>query len=144
MRFNSRSVFYSVSCSSSRSHSLVLRFGTARFLQSTGAASAAPATPISPAHAQRQLHATTATTTVATGQTGAAAAAIGGHGAADHGTEMAGVVPADYNAGDAARAAVSARDVIVRVDLGFGPGSARAIGCDLSYDYVKINAEYTT
>lgn len=55
----------------------------------------------------------------------------------------AGVVPADYNR-EAAHAAVTEHDVYVRVDLGFGPGSARAIGCDLSYDYVKINAEYTT
>lgn len=27
---------------------------------------------------------------------------------------------------------------------GDGPGSGMAWGCDLSYDYVKINAEYTT
>jgi len=27
---------------------------------------------------------------------------------------------------------------------GDGPGSGQAWGCDLSYDYVKINAEYTT
>jgi len=27
-------------------------------------------------------------------------------------------------------------------DLGFGPASARALGCDLSFDYVKINADY--
>ncbi|MEM1426443.1 MAG: bifunctional ornithine acetyltransferase/N-acetylglutamate synthase, partial [Cyanobacteria bacterium P01_H01_bin.130] len=25
-----------------------------------------------------------------------------------------------------------------------GPGTGTAWGCDLSYDYVKINAEYTT
>jgi glutamate N-acetyltransferase / amino-acid N-acetyltransferase len=30
------------------------------------------------------------------------------------------------------------------VCLGTGPGSGTAWGCDLSYDYVKINAEYTT
>lgn len=34
--------------------------------------------------------------------------------------------------------------VIVEVSVGAGPGSGRAWGCDLSYDYVKINAEYTT
>jgi glutamate N-acetyltransferase / amino-acid N-acetyltransferase len=34
--------------------------------------------------------------------------------------------------------------VIVRVVVGQGPGSGLAWGCDLSYDYVKINAEYTT
>ena len=27
---------------------------------------------------------------------------------------------------------------------GDGPGCGQAWGCDLSYDYVKINAEYTT
>lgn len=27
---------------------------------------------------------------------------------------------------------------------GDGPGVGMAWGCDLSYDYVKINAEYTT
>jgi glutamate N-acetyltransferase/amino-acid N-acetyltransferase len=34
--------------------------------------------------------------------------------------------------------------VLVAVDLGAGYGSGTAWGCDLSYDYVKINAEYTT
>jgi len=34
--------------------------------------------------------------------------------------------------------------VVVRINLGDGPGEATAWGCDLSYDYVKINAEYTT
>ncbi|MDB9314097.1 bifunctional ornithine acetyltransferase/N-acetylglutamate synthase [Spirulina sp. CS-785/01] len=34
--------------------------------------------------------------------------------------------------------------LIIKVDLGNGTGSGKAWGCDLSYDYVKINAEYTT
>jgi glutamate N-acetyltransferase/amino-acid N-acetyltransferase len=34
--------------------------------------------------------------------------------------------------------------VKVAIDLGNGHGSGLAWGCDLSYDYVKINAEYTT
>ncbi len=34
--------------------------------------------------------------------------------------------------------------VIIQVDLGAGEGSGFAWGCDLSYDYVRINAEYTT
>ena len=34
--------------------------------------------------------------------------------------------------------------VAVAVVVGSGPGSGQAWGCDLSYDYVKINAEYTT
>ena len=28
------------------------------------------------------------------------------------------------------------------MDLGLGKASARALGCDLTFDYVKINAEY--
>lgn len=34
--------------------------------------------------------------------------------------------------------------VFIRVSVGNGPGVGRAWGCDLSYDYVRINAEYTT
>ncbi|WP_017302907.1 bifunctional ornithine acetyltransferase/N-acetylglutamate synthase [Spirulina subsalsa] len=34
--------------------------------------------------------------------------------------------------------------LIIAVDLGNGSGKGLAWGCDLSYDYVKINAEYTT
>ena len=32
----------------------------------------------------------------------------------------------------------------IKLALGEGPGYGIAWGCDLSYDYVKINAEYTT
>ena len=34
--------------------------------------------------------------------------------------------------------------VIIEVTIGSGSGTGQAWGCDLSYDYVKINAEYTT
>lgn len=34
--------------------------------------------------------------------------------------------------------------VIVTLSIGDGKGAGTAWGCDLSYDYVKINAEYTT
>lgn len=34
--------------------------------------------------------------------------------------------------------------VLISVDIGGGSGTGTAWGCDLSYDYVKINAEYTT
>ena len=34
--------------------------------------------------------------------------------------------------------------VLIAVSIGNGPGIGKAWGCDLSYDYVKINAEYTT
>ncbi len=41
--------------------------------------------------------------------------------------------------------AAQARDEIkIEIDLGAGHGTARMWTCDLSYDYVKINAEYTT
>ncbi len=33
-------------------------------------------------------------------------------------------------------------EIAVRLDLGAGPAKARALGCDLTFDYVKINAEY--
>ncbi len=33
-------------------------------------------------------------------------------------------------------------EIAVRLDLGVGPASGRALGCDLTFDYVKINAEY--
>ncbi|XP_031259849.1 arginine biosynthesis bifunctional protein ArgJ, chloroplastic [Pistacia vera] len=34
--------------------------------------------------------------------------------------------------------------VTIQISVGDGPGNGQAWGCDLSYDYVKINAEYTT
>ncbi|KAJ7972521.1 Arginine biosynthesis bifunctional protein ArgJ, chloroplastic [Quillaja saponaria] len=34
--------------------------------------------------------------------------------------------------------------VKIQISVGDGPGHGQAWGCDLSYDYVKINAEYTT
>ena len=33
---------------------------------------------------------------------------------------------------------------LITVCVGNGSGNGIAWGCDLSYDYVKINAEYTT
>ena len=37
---------------------------------------------------------------------------------------------------------MSEREIAVVADLGRGAASARAWGCDLTYDYVKINADY--
>ena len=34
--------------------------------------------------------------------------------------------------------------VLISVCVGNGSGTGVAWGCDLSYDYVRINAEYTT
>lgn len=46
------------------------------------------------------------------------------------------------------RAALKAKlrepEVVISVDLRTGSGDARAYGCDLSYDYVKLNADYTS
>ena len=36
------------------------------------------------------------------------------------------------------------KEVIMDLDLGIGDASATAWGCDLTYDYVRINAEYAT
>ena len=52
------------------------------------------------------------------------------------------------SAGPAARKraekALEADEIRIQVDLGRGRGTARLFTCDLSYDYVRINAEYTT
>ncbi|MFW6057172.1 MAG: bifunctional ornithine acetyltransferase/N-acetylglutamate synthase, partial [Chloroflexota bacterium] len=42
------------------------------------------------------------------------------------------------------RASLTSAEILVQVDLGLGTCSATAWGCDLSYDYVTINASYTT
>jgi glutamate N-acetyltransferase/amino-acid N-acetyltransferase len=57
-----------------------------------------------------------------------------------------GEIPAAYReAGvEEARAAVREREVVIGISVGNGPGESRALGVDLSYDYVKINAEYST
>jgi len=44
----------------------------------------------------------------------------------------------------AASAALRAPEVFVRLDLGVGDARATAWGCDLSPEYVHINADYTT
>ena len=44
----------------------------------------------------------------------------------------------------AARAAMEASEVLVRLDLGLGAGTGEAFGCDLSEAYVVENSEYTT
>jgi glutamate N-acetyltransferase/amino-acid N-acetyltransferase len=44
----------------------------------------------------------------------------------------------------AAAAAMKEREFSLMVDLRLGKASARVVTCDLSYEYVKINAEYTT
>ena len=45
---------------------------------------------------------------------------------------------------DRAEKIMQSKNVIVNIDMHLGDGEATAWGCDLTYDYVKINAEYTT
>jgi glutamate N-acetyltransferase/amino-acid N-acetyltransferase len=50
---------------------------------------------------------------------------------------------ADYT--EQAGASVMRRDEFtIRVSLGRGEAQTRVVTCDLSHDYVKINAEYRT
>ena len=39
---------------------------------------------------------------------------------------------------------MQSKKVIINIDINLGDFEATAWGCDLTYDYVKINAEYTT
>jgi glutamate N-acetyltransferase/amino-acid N-acetyltransferase len=45
---------------------------------------------------------------------------------------------------DAVRKAFEQPEIEIRAELGLGPGAAEAFGCDLSAEYVRINADYTT
>ncbi len=59
----------------------------------------------------------------------------------------AGVIPVAYFDGDLhehAAKQMTEPEIAIRVSLGPGPGNSRALGCDLSYEYVRINGEYTT
>ncbi len=49
--------------------------------------------------------------------------------------------PANFDA-TGLRARMREPRVLIAVDLNAGSGNGRALGCDLSYDYVKINADY--
>ena len=45
---------------------------------------------------------------------------------------------------EAGQAAMAPRELEIRIALGRGDAEARVLTCDLSYDYVRINAEYRT
>ena len=45
---------------------------------------------------------------------------------------------------EAATQALSATDVEIEIDLGQGEANTTIYTCDLTYDYIRINAEYTT
>ena len=59
-----------------------------------------------------------------------------------------GVIPPAYfepgGLRGSAERAMRRPEVVLRVRVGEGPGRSRVLGCDLSYDYVRINGEYTT
>jgi glutamate N-acetyltransferase / amino-acid N-acetyltransferase len=61
----------------------------------------------------------------------------------------AGVIPAGYFEpgswlADQARGQMKDAEISMDLSIGDGPGRARVFGCDLSYEYVRINGEYTT
>ncbi len=43
-----------------------------------------------------------------------------------------------------AKEVLTEKEITIRVSLGDGDGAATAYGCDLTYDYVKINGDYRT
>jgi len=45
---------------------------------------------------------------------------------------------------DELKGIMESKEIIIEVDIGLGNFGAIAWGCDLTYDYVKINAMYTT
>ncbi|MGZ4862836.1 MAG: bifunctional glutamate N-acetyltransferase/amino-acid acetyltransferase ArgJ, partial [Halobacteriota archaeon] len=53
-------------------------------------------------------------------------------------------VKADKTKEDALAAIMNSAEISIRIDLAVGAASATAWGCDLTDDYVRINAQYTT
>ena len=43
-----------------------------------------------------------------------------------------------------AKKVLSEKEIVIDVSVGDGPYEAEAYGCDLTYDYVKINGDYRT
>ena len=43
-----------------------------------------------------------------------------------------------------ARKIMSGKEIIINIDLGLGKASAKSFGCDLTHEYVNVNANYTT
>jgi glutamate N-acetyltransferase/amino-acid N-acetyltransferase len=52
--------------------------------------------------------------------------------------------PKSRRALERARDVMGGKEIEIRVDLSAGKASATAWGCDLTYDYVRINSRYTT
>ncbi len=51
--------------------------------------------------------------------------------------------PVDFDASELS-GLMKAKEIDLDVDIGLGDGEALMLTCDFSYDYVKINADYTT
>ena len=45
---------------------------------------------------------------------------------------------------DQAKEIMQGDDIIINIDLALGEARARGFGCDLTHEYVNINANYTT
>jgi glutamate N-acetyltransferase/amino-acid N-acetyltransferase len=56
---------------------------------------------------------------------------------------VAGAIPPSFDPA-ACTDAMKEREVVIHVTVGAGDGRATAFGCDLGYEYVRINGEYTT
>ena len=52
--------------------------------------------------------------------------------------------PKSKRAINRARDIMRSKEIEIHIDLGAGKASATAWGCDLTYDYVRINSKYTT
>jgi glutamate N-acetyltransferase/amino-acid N-acetyltransferase len=62
---------------------------------------------------------------------------IGGHAVFEEGA------PSAYDS-QTVRAVLRQAEILIELDLGLGEASARAWGCDLSAEYVRVNADYTS
>lgn len=45
---------------------------------------------------------------------------------------------------DRAQKIMKGEEIIINIDLGLGSAGARGFGCDLTHEYVNVNANYTT
>ncbi|MBI4440090.1 bifunctional glutamate N-acetyltransferase/amino-acid acetyltransferase ArgJ [Candidatus Woesearchaeota archaeon] len=55
-----------------------------------------------------------------------------------------GVEVSDFDSYSISKLIENNRTITITIDLGMGNAKAAAYGCDMSYDYIKINAEYST
>ena len=94
---------------------------------------------LGPGHRQRHVR------PLVTGAEGLGPAAPQVESALETSVQLAGDAPSDgelpFSPAVVARASP---EVSIRIAVGDGPGTSRVLGCDLSYDYVRINGEYTT